>query len=121
MDNTSKPPIPPMYSSKVMYDITTPQYLRVVGKVVEDLGEPSRKFRAIFERAHEFFKRHQNPSVYTLELENVYSTRSMSSTMSLLRKIDIIDEDGFFTSIFHTAYYWKYQHIYEVRNILIER
>lgn len=120
MDNTNDPPIPEMYSSKVMYKITTDQYLRVVAQVVKDMGEPKRRFRTVFERAHVYLKDNKNPSIYGLLLEEVYSPRSLITIASMLRKRGIIDVDGFFTSKFHTAYYWKYQHIYRVRNVLIE-
>jgi hypothetical protein len=119
MDNITDPPIPEMYSSTVMYKITTEQYLRVVTQVVKDTGESKRRFRTIFERAHVYLKDNKNPSIYGLLLEDVYAPRSMITIASILRKRGIIDEDGFFTRKFHTAYYWKYQHMYRVRDVLI--
>lgn len=120
MDNVNDPPVPDMYSTEVMYKITTEQYLRVAAQVVKDMGEPKRRFRAVFERAHAYLKDNKNPSIYGLLLEEVYSPRSMVTIASILRKRKIIDEDGFFTSKFHRAYYWKYQHMYRVRDVLIE-
>ena len=120
MHDSPDPPIPDMYSTKVMYHITTPQYLRVVTRVIKDFGEPKRRFKKIFERAHISLKDNKNPSIYALGLEDTYTPKSMAVITSILRKRNIIDEDGFFTSAFHTAYYWKYQHMYRVRNVLLE-
>lgn len=120
MDNVNDPPVPDMYSTEVMYKITTEQYLRVVAQVVKDSGEPTRRFRVVFERAHAYLKENKNPSIYGLLLEEVYSPRSIVTIASMLRKRGIIDKEGFFTSKFHRAYYWKYQHMYQVRDVLIE-
>ena len=120
MNNTHDPPAPEMYSTKVMYNITTEQYLRVTAQVIKDSGELKRRFRAVFERAHSYFKDNKNPSIYALGLEDIYTPRSMAVITSILRKRDIIDTDGFFTNTFHKAYYWKYQHMYSVRHVLIE-
>jgi hypothetical protein len=120
MEHTIDPPIPEMFSTKVMYKITTSQYIRVTSQVVEDFGEPKRRFRNIFKRAHVFLRDNKNPSIYTLGLDEIYSHRSMSVIISILRKRNIIDESGFFTDAFHKAYYLKYQHMYRVRDVLIE-
>lgn len=103
-----------------MYKIETEQYIRVVSEVVKDFGEPKRRFRNVFKRAHRFFKEYKNPSIYMLGLEDVYNSRSMSVIASILRKRNLIDDDGFFTPAFHKAYYWKYQHMYCVRDVLLE-
>ena len=111
---------PDMHTPDGMYHIPKDQYQRIIARVVKDLGEPKRTFREVFRRAHGHFMQHENPSVHSLNLKEVYSDRSLPVILSIMRKSNLIDQDGFFTVAFHTAYYSEYQRLCKVSGIITD-
>lgn len=103
-----------------VYNVPDERYIRVTSQVVKEFGEPRRTFRDVFKKAHQFFKDGKTPSIYILDLDETYSPRSMVVITSVMRKRNLIDEDGFFTNSFHKAYYQKYQQMYQVRDVSFE-